>query len=274
MHGTSRAKGSRVTDLIEPQTRGHDRVSQLADRLHLARSAGELLDATAEAEDLSLTEAYAVQERLTDLRLAEGRLRVGYKLGYTSAVMRRQMGVEEPNYGPILDDMLLADGATTDRFSHPRIEPEIGLVLGRDLCGSDLMLHEVADAIVEVRACLEVVDSIWRDYRFTVEQNTADGSSAAGVVVGPELDVDPMACHRFPVDLLQDGVSIATGTSAAPGGHPLASVAWLCARLAPAGLSAGGLVITGGLTAAMPLPAGSTIEARFGRGASVRLSRG
>jgi 2-keto-4-pentenoate hydratase len=265
-----------VTDLIEPPTRAEDRVGRLADRLHRARSAGELLDATAIAEvaGLSLAEAYDAQERLTGIRLSEGRLRVGHKLGYTSAVMRRQMGVDEPNHGPILDDMVLADGATTDRFRHPRVEPEIGVVLGRDLSGPDLMVHEVAAAVAEVRTCLEIVDSIWRDYRFTVEQNTADGSSAAGVVVGPVLDVDPAACHRFPVDVLQDGVSVATGTSAAPGGHPLAGVAWLCARLGPSGLRAGELVITGGLTAALPLPAGSTMEAWFGGSAAVRVTRG
>lgn len=264
-----------MTELIEPPTRARDRRAQLAERLHRARCAGELLDAATEAGGLSLAEAYAVQEQLTGIRVAEGRRPVGYKLGYTSAVMRRQMGVDAPNYGPILDDMLLADGARADGFLHPRVEPEIGVVLGRDLAGPDLMLHEVADAVVEVRACLEIVDSIWRDYRFTVEQNTADGSSAAGVVVGPVLDVDPIACHRFPVDLRQDGLSIATGTSAAPGGHPLSGVAWLCARLARQGrcLRAGELVITGGITAAMPLPAGSILEACFGSAVGVRVGR-
>jgi len=106
--------------------------------------------------------------------------------------MRQQMGVTAPNYGPLLDDMLLRDGAVVAGFLHPRVEPEIAVVLARDLSGAGLSLDEVARAVGEVRACLEVVDSIWLDYRFTAAQNTADGSSAAGVVLGQVL-----ALRRF-----------------------------------------------------------------------------
>ncbi|MFC7657181.1 2-keto-4-pentenoate hydratase [Pseudonocardia benzenivorans] len=149
---------------------------------------------------------------------------------------------------------------------HPRVEPEIGIVLGRDLSGPGLLITEVADAVAEVRACLEIVDSIWWDYRFSAEQNTADGSSAAGVVLGPALDVDPLRCHRVPVELTEDDVQLATAVSAAASGHPLHGVAWLAAELAARGrhLQAGELVITGGLTAATPLRAGRVLSARFG----------
>jgi 2-keto-4-pentenoate hydratase len=248
---------------------------RLAAVLHRARTGRTLLDAARVATGLSLEDAYAVQQRLTELRLGAGCRAVGWKLGYTSAAMREQMGVAAPNYGPLLDDMVLADGGAAAGYLHPRVEPEIGVVLARDLAGPDLPLAEVAGAVGEVRACLEVVDSIWLDYRFTAAQNTADGSSAAGVVLGPALPVDASDCHRIAVDLVEDGVTVATATSAAAGGHPLTGVAWLAAQLAARGrgLRAGELVITGGLTAAVPLRAGHALAARFDGDTTVTVQR-
>ncbi|MHA6784666.1 2-keto-4-pentenoate hydratase [Pseudonocardia saturnea] len=265
-----------MTDLIE--TPAADRTpdtARLASALHRARTGHALLDATREAGSLSLDDAYAVQDRLTTLRLDEGRCHIGWKLGYTSAVMRRQMGVSAPNFGPLLDDMVLRDGASAVGFLHPRVEPEIGIVLSRDLTGDGLLLAQVADAVAEVRACLEIVDSIWSGYRFSAEQNTADGSSAAGVVLGAPLEVDPLRCHRISVELAEDDVPFASAVSAAAGGHPLHGVAWLAAQLSARGrsLHAGELIITGGLTAAAPLRAGRTVSARFGRDTTVSVGR-
>lgn len=265
-----------MTDVIEtPSVDRTTDADRLAAVLHRARSGRTLLDAAREATALSLDDAYEVQDRLTALRLDEGRCHVGWKLGYTSAVMRQQMGVSAPNFGPLLDDMVLRDGADAVGFLHPRVEPEIGIVLARDLSGAGLLLGEVADAVGEVRACLEIVDSIWQDYRFTAAQNTADGSSAAGVVLGPALDVDPVGCHRIAVELTDDGATLATATSAAAGGHPLHGVAWLAGELAARGrgLLAGELIITGGLTAAVPLRAGHALSARFGGGTTVTVRR-
>ena len=262
----------------------HDPARGQAALLHRAHLAGELLDAAEHAVAATMDQAYAVQEQLTALRLAQGRRVIGHKLGYTSAAMRAQMGVAEPNSGPLFDDMLL-DG-TASGFVQPRVEPEIGVVLGRDLCAADLRgdgdgddpdgdLERVAAAVAEVRPCLEVVDSVWRDYRFDITQNTADGSSAAGVVVGPPLDVAPIDCLHTPVRLSRDGVEVAAATGAAAGGHPLAGVVWICDRLARSGrgLAAGDLVMTGGLTAAVPLPVGGTVSAVFDGRTTVRVTR-
>jgi 2-keto-4-pentenoate hydratase len=264
-----------VTEVIDPARELYHAAAADADLLHRARSKGVLLDCTAELTGLTPERAYSVQERLTSIRLTEGRSLIGYKLGYTSSVMRRQMNVPAPNYGPLLDDMVLEDGACSDRFCQPRVEPEIGLILGKDLAGGNLMLHEVAGAVAQVRACLEVVDSIWEGYRFSAEQNTADGSSAAGVVIGPQLDLEPLNCHQVPVQLLEQDRTVATATAAAAGGHPLSGLVWLCTQLARRGdgLRAGELVITGGLTPAVPLRRGTTLQAVFGSRTAVRLSR-
>nr|GLK33631.1 2-oxo-hepta-3-ene-1,7-dioic acid hydratase [Rhodococcus wratislaviensis] len=264
---------SGVTDMIEASETV--RPDLLAERLHHARRDRTLLDANRDATALSTDSAYAIQQHLTRLRLAEGRCHVGYKLGYTSAVMRRQMGVSAPNYGPLLDDMVLHDDAAAADFLHPRVEPEIGILLSKDLSGPDLMLTEVAAAVGEVRACLEIVDSIWQDYRFSAEQNTADGSSAAGVVLGPVLDIDPLHAHRIRLELSEDGTAVETAVSAAAAGHPLHGVAWLAGELTAGGgsLHKGELIITGGLTVAIPLRPGATVAARFGRSTTVRVHR-
>lgn len=246
----------------------------LASRLHRARNGRELLDATSTGTTLSMECAYRVQQRLTALRLAEGRCHIGYKLGYTSAVMRRQMGVNSPNYGPLLDDMVLRPGDAAEGFLQPRVEPEIGVVLAQDL-REPALLPELADAVESVHACLEVVDSVWQGYRFSAEQNTADGSSAAGVVLGPRLDVSAVDCHRVTVELCEDDSTVATATSAAAGGHPLRGLAWLAQALAARGehLRKGELVITGGLTAAVALRPGATISARFAGATEVSIRR-
>lgn len=265
--------------------RGDMTVREFAGWLHDAHERGALLDAGHVAGGLvtdadrvawDLDLAYRVQDELHGLRAATGRQILGYKLGYTSAAMRTQMGVPAPNYGPLYTDMVLADGEPADRFVQPRVEPEIAVVLKRDLAGSGLQLHEIAQAVGSVRACFEIVDSVWRDYRFTAELNTADGSSAAGVVLGPDLGIDPLECHRLSVTVRSVNGILATASGAAASGHPLLGVAWLCSTLERRGLpglSAGQVVITGGLTSAVELPRGAQMFADFSSGVSVSLRR-
>jgi 2-keto-4-pentenoate hydratase len=212
---------------------------------------------------LSLADAYAVQRAVTALRYARGERHVGWKLGYTSLAMREQMGVDAPNYGPLTDAMLLASGsALPDGALQPRVEPEIGLRFARRLSGV-VSVDDVLAACEGGYACLEVVDSVWTDYRFTLEDNTADGSSAAWVVVGPVLPLADLP--SIGVDLARNGEVVASATGAAASGHPAEGVVWLAAQLGLDGraLESGDLVITGGLTAACPLEVGDIIAATF-----------
>jgi 2-keto-4-pentenoate hydratase len=235
--------------------------------LRSARRAGRTLDVLLSSErGLSLADAYRVQDQVTALRLAGGERRAGWKLGYTSAVMRAQMGVDAPNFGPLTDAMLLDSPAVLPAGAlQPRIEPEIGLRLRRRLAGP-CSVSDVLDACDAALACLEVVDSVWSGYRFTLEDNTADGSSAAWVAVGPVMPVSDLAA--LPVALSVDGEVVESGTGAAASGHPAAGVAWLAEQLAAGGraLEPGDLVITGGLTSAHPLEPGHRISASFGDG--------
>lgn len=205
--------------------------------------------------------AYRVQELVTAGRLAAGGRIAGWKLGYTSAVMREQMGVVEPNYGPLLDRMILADAAVVPAdVVHPRVEPEIAAVIGADVHPGEPVLPAVASW----HAALEVVDSVWEDYRFDWELNTADGSSAAYVVLGPALADDLVG--NLEVSLVVTGSEEQRGHDSAAMGDPRQALAWLGHRLAERGrgLHAGDVVITGGLTRAVPLPSPGTAEGRFG----------
>ena len=235
-----------------------------AARLLAARASCQTLDLLlSEQTPLSLGDAYAIQDAMTALRLSAGETVVGWKLGYTSTAMRQQMGISEPNRGPLLSSMLLPNGGEIpDNALQPRVEPEIGLKLARPVTPG-AGVEEVLDCCAAALACLEVVDSIWTGYRFTLADNTADGSSAAWVVVGPAVPLDDLADLTVRLQVGSGPVTKATGSDA--GGHPALGVAWLARQLAdhPRGLREGDLVITGGLTAAAPLAQGDIAHATF-----------
>ena len=247
--------------------------AQLADIIWAARQAGQTLDAEASLGSPDLATAYAIQRALLALRLAAGERVVGWKLGYTSEVMRRQMGIDRPNVGPLTDWMLLGSGdAVHERLVQPRVEPEIGLRLktALDARRAPVDRHTVAAAVEGAYACLEVVHSTWTGYRFNLEQNTADNSSAGQVVVGPRLPVtDLMALDTVAVRL-HDGNdhTLGQGVGADADGHPLDAVARLARELAAFDqwLEAGDLVITGGLTKACGLEVGGRLTGGFSFG--------
>lgn len=223
---------------------------------------------------LSMEDAYAIQQALTSLRLESGQEVVGWKLGYTSAAMRQQMGVDQPNFGPLLTTMLLADGATVDGgVTQPRVEPEIGIRFGRALAGA-VSRDDVLDATDACVACLEVVDSVFTDYRFTIEDNTADGSSAALVVLGDSVGAAD-TLDQVAVRLERNGVPVANAFGAAASGHPLNSIVWLVGELHKLDrrLEPGSIVITGGLTSAVPLTAGDEVRAIFDDAVVVTVRR-
>ncbi len=150
-------------------------------------------------------------------------------------------------------------------LTQPRVEPEVGLRFLHDV-PTDADRAAVLACVDSAHACLEVVDSVWADYRFKLEDNTADGSSAAGVVLGPPMPLGSI--ETVEVSLWVDGVSAGRGLGSDASGHPADGVVWLVAQLATRGirLRAGDVVITGGLTRAAPLSPGTTIEARFSPG--------
>lgn len=249
-------------------------IAHWADVLAAARFDRAGCDPITSSIDLTLDDAYAIQRHGTTLRLARGERVVGWKLGYTSLAMRSQMGIDQPNFGPLTDAMLVAhDGTASPALIQPRVEPEIGLRFDRRVAG-DANLDDVIDAVGEAFACLEIVDSVYPGYRFRLEDNTADGSSAAQVVVGPAL-ASTEALEEVTVSFFHNGIEFGAATGRAASGHPAAGVVWLVRQLAEQGrqIEPGDIVITGGLTQAMPLDFGDQVEAVFSGGVRVAVRR-
>ncbi len=250
-----------------------EQVQQWAQRLVQARTQRSTRTPLTDEAALSLDDAYAIQHEVTSARLGRGEQIVGWKLGYTSLAMREQMGIAQPNFGPLTDAMVLHSGDSVGQhLMQPRVEPEICLRFARPLEG-EVTVAEVLAAVGEAVACLEVVDSVYVDYRFRLEDNTADGSSAAQVVLGPPLPAQPL--DEMTVELFHEGEPVGQATGAAASGHPAVGVVWLVAQLAERGLriEPGQFVITGGLTKAVPLLPGERISATFAGSVQIVVTR-
>lgn len=235
----------------------------LAEQIVHAHAQGTLLPAPVN-QGLDPAQAYAIQATVLAPRMEAGGGRGGWKLGYTSAVMREQMGIAEPNYGPLARRMLLTDGAVvSESVTQPRVEPEIAAILGHDVARG-ASIDRARSAVAEWRIALEVVDSVWEDYRFDWALNTADGSSAAFVVLGDVISDDARAdLTSLEVDLMIEGDVVGSGRADAAMGDPALALHWLVQREA---LVAGEVVITGGLTAARPFEVGARVSACARRG--------
>lgn len=226
-----------------------EQIEQFAATVWQARSDRQTLDAsTIESRcggPTTMDDAYRIGGAVLRRRIERGERPVGWKLGYTSLAMRQQMGVDQPNHGRLTDHMLIPNGGSIpESVLQPRVEPEIAVTIARDMTSVPTTVSQVLDSIDVACACLEVVDSVWTDYRFRIEHNTADGSSAAFVVLGEPLALDDLA--SIPVALFSNEQQITTATGAAASGHPLAGVAWLAGVLAREDryLRAGDVIIT------------------------------
>ncbi|MFF6886149.1 2-keto-4-pentenoate hydratase [Streptomyces sp. NPDC012421] len=218
--------------------------------------------------------AYAVQEALVALRLARGERPTGVKLGFTSLAKMRQMGVADLIHGRLTDRMAVPDGGRLDisGLIHPRVEPEIAFLLGAELTpGGD-----PAAAVAGVAPALEVIDSRYDGFRFSLPEVIADNTSAAAYATGPwtrpEALGGPRALANLGVVLELDGRPAETGSTAAILGDPLRALA-AAARLAGP-LPAGTVILAGAATAAVPLPPGTHVRATVARLGAVRLTTG
>lgn len=224
---------------------------------------------TAERPQLTLDDGYAIQDEVARRRVARGERIVGAKLGLTARAKQVQMNVAEPVYGQLFSGGVHPAGEPFPVASliHPRVEPEIVFVLDDDLAGPGVTSADVIAATRYVCCGLEIIDSRYADFSFTAVDVVADNTSEARVVLGPMM-VDPVGLDLGLVGLLLevDGEQVATATGAATMGHPAEAVALLANWLGARGkaIEAGWMVYSGGLTAAVPLAAGSHVAATFG----------
>ena len=214
----------------------------LARSLHDAeRAAAPIEPLTAGHPGLTVDEAYAVQLAGRGLRLAEGRRVAGHKIGLTSEAIQRQLGVDQPDYGYLLDSMLVADGVEIDvsRLIAPRVEGEIAFVLADDLEG-DVTVEQVLAATAEVAPALEIIDSRIADWRIALEDTIADNASSALGVIGRRLPIGGLDLAEMTMHLtVGDAVAARAGRRGArpPGG--VGGVAGARARSAGRGARGG-----------------------------------
>jgi 2-keto-4-pentenoate hydratase len=220
---------------------------------------------------------YAAQESLIEQKCAAGEWVVGFKLGLTSKVKRDALGIHEPVYGRLTSNMLVPAGqpVALDGLIHPRAEPEIALLIGRPI-PPGASVATVMAAVDAVYPTIEVVDSRYAQ-PFRLVDSVADNAGAARAVLGnrPRSPADLVDLHVLGcVFGFRGGFDTAAGGAAM--GHPAAAVAWLAGALAQRGkrLEPGSIVLTGGLTAAVPLRPGDRIVAEFDGLGSIEVRGG
>lgn len=214
-----------------------------------------------------VADAYRVQTINLRRRLDGGAARIGHKVGLTNRRMQEQLGVSEPDFGFLLDDMQVPDGHSLalGAFISPRIEPEICFLIDRDLVGPGVTRSDVMQATSALAPALEVIDSRIADWKIKLVDTVADNASSARVVVGPwasvgASDFDVVGAEGW---IERDGLVVSTGHGSDVFGDPAAAVAWLVNKLAEfgAGIRAGEIVIPGALTASLPLESGTHFTA-------------
>ena len=221
---------------------------------------------TAEWPGLDVRTAYAVQDEALRLRLARGEKVVGVKLGLTSKAKQEKMGVDRPVLAWLTDAMVLPAADELPTLIHPRAEPEIAFVLGARLAGPGITAPTAMAAVDRVYGAIEIIDSRFADFRFAAADTIADNASSSvfrtgPVGVAPEgLDLTLEACL-----LETDGAIVDSATGAAVLGHPGEALALAANTLAQRGLAleAGWVVLTGGMTDAVPVTAGTRVAAHF-----------
>jgi 2-keto-4-pentenoate hydratase len=212
--------------------------------------------------------AYAVQARVIGARLAAGARVVGRKIGLTSDAVQQQLGVDQPDFGVLLDDMAYTDGATIpySRLMQPRIEAEVALVLGRDLDEDDLDVVRVAAAVDYAVAAMEIADSRIEGWDITLGDTVADNASAGAYVLGTERrTLDELVLRDVAMRMGVTGQEDSVGTGEACLGDPLLAVLWLArvAREHGEPLRAGHVVLSGALGPMRPVVPGATATADF-----------
>jgi 2-oxo-3-hexenedioate decarboxylase len=243
-------------------------LNRLAEHLDAcALDARDTLKITDEYPDLDWADAYAIQDKLRQMQIARGARLIGYKAGLTSHAKMRQMGVDSPVFGYLLDTFSVADGGVckTSELIHPKVEPEIAFVTKAEIRGPGCHIGTVLAATDFLLAGIEVIDSRYRDFKFDLKSVIADNTSAARFVIGGQpMAVEGVDLRTTGIVLEKNGEPVAFGSGAAVLGHPAAAVAALANHLAARGESipAGSVILSGGITEAIAVKAGDCVNLR------------
>ena len=230
---------------------------------------------TVEHPELTIDDAYAVQQAWVELQISEGANLVGRKIGLTSRAMQQQMKIDEPDFGALLDYMVMRSGVELRHADYvdPKLEVEVAFIIGKRLSGDSVTIEEVLDATEYIQPALELIDA--RSYRVhpvtkrarTIVDTIADNAADAGVILGGEKVQPTEVDMRWIGAIFScNGVVEETGLAAGVLGHPANGIAWVARRIAPYGLAIepGQIILAGSFTRASTTHPGDNFEADYG----------
>ena len=237
----------------------HD-LDAIATRLDNAAMSGKVVPQL--ADQLTIDQAYEIQTKSVARRYARGERRIGVKMGFTSRAKMAQMGVHDMIWGRLTDAMLIEPGnaVCNGRFVHPRVEPEVAFLLKSPLSGRIDSMTALA-AVAAVAPALEIIDSRYENFKFSLTDVIADNSSSSALVIGPWADAS-IDFSNLGMLLEIDGSAQQIGSTAAILGNPIFSLVAAARLVAERGerLEAGDLVMAGGATAAEALTPGQFVK--------------
>jgi len=245
------------------------KITRFADHLAEAENSGRgvapltLLDPT-----ITVEEAYQVQLTTMERKVNAGARIVGKKIGLTSLAMQQLLGVDQPDYGQLLDTMVVENRGELpiQRVLQPKVEAEIAFVLKRDLIGPRVTVHDVLMATDYVVPALEIVDSRIADWQIKLQDTIADNASSGMYVLGGRpVKPDEIDLALIGMALYKNGELMNTGAGASALGHPANAVAWLANKLASfhMSLQAGEIILSGALSAAVNASPGDVFHTRL-----------
>ena len=244
------------------------RIAQFGDELFASWRARVPIEPLTEREaNLTLEDAYRIQEHVIKRRLALGDRIVGKKIGLTSRVVQRSLGVSEPDFGQLLGSMAAYETIAVSAMLQPRAEGEVAFLLERDLEGPGITNADVIYATHSVLPCFEIVDSRIRDWRIRLQDTVADNASGGMFVLGDRaVDLKGLDLSTCGMVLEKNGEIACTGVGAAALGSPVNCVTWLANALGRYGivLRAGEIILSGSLGALIPVAAGDSLNLSIG----------
>jgi len=237
-------------------------INEIAKTLDRAATTAKSVDMITLTQTVTLSQAYEIQAASLEQRFSRGEQLVGYKMGFTSKAKMIQMGVDDLIWGRLTDAMEIKENQTIDvnDYVHPRAEPEIAFLLKAPLSG--IVTKEEALAAVEsIAPAIELIDSRYTNFKFSLTDVVADNSSSSGFLIGPWLPSDSNI-DGLVMDLKVDGEVVATGLSNDILDHPLNSLVEAARCIGAAGLElkAGQIILAGAATAAVAIKPNQTIS--------------
>ncbi|WP_375753629.1 2-oxo-hept-4-ene-1,7-dioate hydratase [Vibrio sp. HN007] len=253
-----------------------EQIEQAAEQLYIAEKERCQIPAlTLRYPEMDMDDAYAIQKKWVERKIAEGAEVKGYKIGLTSRAMQMASNIDQPDYGVLLDDMFYEDGAhiVADDFLDPRIEVELAFILNKPLQGEDITIFDVLNATDYVVPALELIAARCHrtdpetGYTRKVYDTISDNAANGGIVMGGRPIKPTEQDLRWAGAMLYlNGQIEETGLAAGVLGHPANGIRWVCKRFAPhgIGLEPGQVILAGSFTRPVAVKAGDTIHADFG----------